>query len=341
MSILALERNYIPLDIDTRFHACQRRIESNWPIKKILSFYHIKRPSLYRWLKRFDGTKESLEDKSHRPLSDHPNKLKAEIVKKILDLHRRNPTASYIEIWVKMRHDNIVVSPSSVLRTFKRNDEFVPYQPCKKTHDKEYHTPSMVHEKWQMDVKFVPKECKAEGLEGKFYQYTILDECSRKRVLYFTNEHSMYETVQALKYAYKKIGCFPKILQTDNGLEFTDKARKKDKGLTIRTYDNYLEAFLKEVGVTHQLIRPRTPEHNGKVERSHRIDQDKFYRYLKFYNLNDLREQGERWNNRYNNMPKLVLKFKTPNEVELEKLAQLLEDTGEMRCRKCLTSFES
>lgn len=40
-------------------------------------------------------------------------------------------------------------------------------------------------------------------------------------------------------------------------------------------------------------------------------------------------------------MPKLVLKFKTPNEVELEKLAQLLEDTGEMRCRKCLTSFES
>lgn len=134
-------------------------------------------------MKRFNGTKESLEDKSHRPLSDHPNKLKAEIVKRILDLHRRNPTVSYIEIWVRMRHDNNVVSLSSVLRTLKRNDEFVPYQPCKKTHDKECHTPSMVHEKWQMDVKFVPKECKAEGLEGKFYQYTILDECSRKRVL--------------------------------------------------------------------------------------------------------------------------------------------------------------
>ncbi|MCQ2801543.1 MAG: integrase core domain-containing protein [archaeon] len=89
------------------------------------------------------------------------------------------------------------------------------------------------------------------------------------------------------------------------------------------------------------MIRPRTPEHNGKVERNHGIDQDKFYRYLKFCNLNDLREQGERWNNRYNNMPKLVLKFKTPNKVELKKLAQLLEDTGEMRCRKCLTSFES
>lgn len=151
----------------------------------------------------------------------------------------------------------------------------------------------------------------------------------------------MYETVQALKYAYEQFGCYPKLLQSDNGYEFTDKGRKKDNGVNIRTFDNYLEAFLKENNINHYLIRPRTPEHNGKVERSHRIDQDKFYRYLKFYNLNDLREQGKRWMNRYNNIPKLVLGFKTPNEVELEKLAKLLEDTGEMRCRKCLTSFES
>ena len=68
----------------------------------------------------------------------------------------------------------------------------------------------MVHEKWQIDVKFVPAECKASNLEGRFYQYTILDECSRKRILYFTNEHTMYETVKALIYAYNKIGCFPK-----------------------------------------------------------------------------------------------------------------------------------
>ena len=341
MSILTQTRNYIPIDIETKFHACCRRVVSEWPIKKIISFYHIKRPSLYRWLKRFDGTKESLEDRSHKPLSDHPKKLKAEVVKRILDLHRRNPDQSFVEIWVRLRHEGIEICPSSVLRTFKRNGEYTEYKPAKKKHDKEYHTPSMVHDKWQIDVKFVPKECKALNLEGRYYQYTILDECSRKRVLYFTNEHTMYETVNALKYAYEQFGCYPKLLQSDNGYEFTDKARKKGKGVNIRKYDNYLEAFLKENNINHYLIRPRTPEHNGKVERSHRIDQDKFYRYLKFYNLNDLRDQGKRWMNRYNNMPKLVLKFKTPNEIELEKLAQLLEDTGELRCRKCLTSFES
>jgi len=341
MNSLTLERNYFPQDIETRFHACKRYVDLGWPIKKIVSFYHVKRPSFYRWMKRFDGTKESLIDKSHRPLTDHPNKLKGEIVKRILDLHRRNPDQSFIEIWVRLRHEGIDISPSSVLRTFKRNGEYYVYKPARKKHDKIYHTPEMAHDKWQIDVKFVPKECKAEGLEGRYYQYTILDECSRKRVLYFTNEHTMYETVRALEYAHHKFGCYPKLLQSDNGYEFTDKAKIKDKGKNIRQWENYLERFLKENHIQHYLIRPRTPQHNGKVERSHRIDQDKFYRNLKFYNLNDLKEQGKRWMERYNNMPKLVLGFKTPNEVELEKLAQLLEDTGEMRCLKCLTSFES
>jgi len=341
MNSITLERNYFPLDIETRHHACLRYKESGWPVKKILSFYHIKRPSLYRWLKIFDGTKESLLDKSHKPLSDHPNKINAGIIKRILDLHRRNPEQSYIEIWVRLRHEDIKISPSSVLRILKRNGKFTLYKPAKKKHNKTYHTPDMVHDKWQIDVKFVPSECKATGLEGRYYQYTILDECSRKRILYFTNEHTMYETVKALEYAHKLFGCYPKLLQSDNGYEFTDKARRKEKGLNIRTCDNYLERFLKENNIEHYLIRPRTPQHNGKVERSHRIDQDKFYRTLKFYSLDDLRAQGKAWNKRYNNTPKLVLNFKTPNEVELEKLSKLLEDTGEMRCRKCLTSFES
>ena len=340
MSILSLERNYIPIDIETRYHACLRRVVSKWPIRKILSFYHVKRSSLYRWLKRFNGSKESLLDKSHKPLKDHPNKLKEDIVNKILNLHRRNPDQSFIEIWIRLKHDGIDVSPSSVLRTFKRNNEYIPYKPNPKKHDKEYHTPKMVHEKWQVDVKFVPRECKSDGLDGRFYQYTILDECSRKRILYFTNEHSMYETVQALRYAYEKIGCFPKEIQTDNGLEFTDKVSKKDKGVNIRKYENYLERFCRENNIKHHLIRPRTPEHNGKVERSHRIDQDKFYRTLKFYSLNDLKNQGAAWNKRYNNLPKLVLGFRTPNEVELAKLIELMETTGEVRCPKRLTSSD-
>ena len=332
MSILTLERNYLPLDFETKYHCCRRRFESGWSIRKILGYYHVKRSSLYRWLKQYDGTKESLINKSHKPIRKHPRSIKHDIVNKILNLHKRNPDLSFIEIWVRLRRENIIISASSVLRILKRNDGYIPYKPSKKIHNKLYHTPKMVHDKWQIDVKFVPKECKAPKLEGRFYQYTILDECSRKRILYFNEEHSMYETVKALEYAKEKLGCLPYEIQTDNGPEFCDKARRKIQDL--KKIDNYLERYCRLHKIKHHLIRPRTPEHNGKVERSHRIDQDKFYRKLKFYSLDDLRKQGAYWNKRYNNLPKVCLNFKTPNEVELEKLKELFENEGEIRCSR-------
>jgi hypothetical protein len=75
-----------------------------------------------------------------------------------LDLHRRNPDQSFIEIWVNLKHDGVALSPSSVLRIFKRNGEYTKYKPNPKKHNKHYHTPKMVHEKWQVDVKYVPSE---------------------------------------------------------------------------------------------------------------------------------------------------------------------------------------
>lgn len=71
------------------------------------------------------------------------------------------------------------------------------------------------------------------------------------------------------------------------------------------------------------------------------IDQDKFYRTLKFYSLKDLKKQSKAWNKRYNDLPKMVLNFKSPNEIELEKLKKLFKDTGEIRCLKRLTSIVS
>ena len=53
-----------------------------------------------------------------------------------------------------------------------------------------------------------------------------------------------------------------------------------------------MDTLLKEIGIKHHKIRPRTPEYNGKVERSHRNDNERFYSYLKFYSLEDLRKQG-------------------------------------------------
>lgn len=342
MDIVSHERNYIPIDLLTKFHCCKRVKESNWKINKVCSFYHVKRSSLFRWLKTFDGTMESLKEHSHKPKTPHPRTLSEEIVKKVLDLKRRNPHDSYMEIWLKMHRNNYVISLSSVLRILKRAKGYIPYiSNAKKKHNKPYHTPKMIGEKWQMDVKFVPQECKAPSIVSrKYYQYTILDECSRKRFLYFTDDHNMYESSKALKAAIAFFNYVPLVLQTDNGWEFTDGDKRKTKGKNIRNYPNILEKTCIEYGIIHKLIRPRTPEHNGKVERSHRIDQDKFYRTLKFYSLNDLKIQGKAWNKRYNNMPRFVLKCKTPNEIEVELKEEFTRIRSEQG-QKSPTSIES
>lgn len=213
----------------------------------------------------------------------------------------------------------------SVLRVFQRNGIYEKYKTNpKKKHDKHYETPTNVGEKWRIDVKFVPKECKAKTEDNKYYQYTILDECSRKRFLYFTNEHSMYETVKAIKKAIDFFVFKPKVLQSEiTVFEFFVKSRRNKESSTARQYDNLLETFIKENGITHKFIKPRTPEHNGKVERSHRIDQEKFYQDFKFYDLDDLKTQGKTWNRTYNNKRRFILNFLSLNKEELASLERL------------------
>ena len=55
-----------------------------------------------------------------------------------------------------------------------------------------------------------------------------------------------------------------------------------------------------------------------KVERQHRIDEQRFYKKMKMYNLDDGRQQLAKYNKKSNNIPKICLGFLTPNEV-LEK----------------------
>ena len=84
-----------------------------------------------------------------------------------------------------------------------------------------YNTPKAISEKWQLDVKYVPKRCYTGSHPDKFYQYTMIDEASRERFIYPFKEQSSYSTVQFLQMAISYFGYKPKIIQTDNGFEFT------------------------------------------------------------------------------------------------------------------------
>ena len=347
MNILAVNDTKSTSDFTTRERVVSAIVKLKRSYRKACSYYHTSRTSARRWVKAYSKTHslESLKLKSHKPLSEHPRKCDESSISLVLNKHKRCPDKTPFETWLELRSDekyNFQYCFMTVLRIFQRNGFYKKYTTNKKKkHDGIYKTPKYAGEKRQVDVKYVPKECNSDKIKDtRFYQYTVLDEASRKRYLYYTDEHSMYETVKAIKGAITYFGYIPLEIQTDNGFEFSDKARRNPDSKTSRKYDNLLEYFLREKHIKHHFIRPRTPEHNGKVERSHRIDQEKFYRTLKFYNLGDLRKQGLVWMRKYNSCPRFCLNFKSPNEVELETLKELFNNTGEVR-GKCFTSFVS
>ena len=134
----------------------------------------------------------------------------------------------------------------------------------------------------QIDVKVVPRRCIADP-QLKLYQYTAIDEYSRYRVLGAYEEQSTFSSADFLSKVAKHFarkGVAVECIQTDNSFEFTNRFSSSQRDL-----ETLFEATARQLGI--RLIRPYTPRHNGKVERSHREDQKRFYgfrsseRYLK------------------------------------------------------------
>lgn len=310
MKDYSTKKRYCPHEITTKIHSVELYRQTR-DISYVCRKYKISKASLMRWNKAYDGTKESLRDKSHKPHSPHPNAHTVQELKWIRDYHRRNPNISICELYGKLREDKAYSRhPGSLYRVFVRLGFRKKAESTKKKskHTGKYETPTTLGEKWQMDVKYVPNVCYA-GKDGKkFYQYTMLEEASRKRFIYAYEENSSYSTVDFVERAIIFFGYAPKEIQTDNGSEFTHFTRTK------RVHP--LDVFCARHKIEHKLIRPRTPWHNGKVERSHRNDQERFYNYLSFYSFYDLQLQMKRYLYRSNNIPMSVLGWKSPNQKQ-------------------------
>lgn len=312
MDSIAQRKRYLPHEISTKIYAVKLYRETK-DIGFVCRRYHISKASLMRWNKQYDGTKESLMPKSHKPHTPHPNSHTEQELKWIRDYHRRNPNISVGELYGKLREEKAYSRhPGSLYRVFVRLGYRKKAESTKKKskHLGKYETPTQIGEKWQMDVKYVPKVCDSRDEKEQYYQYTVIEEASRKRFIYAYQEQSSYSTVDFFKRAITYFGYAPNILQTDNGGEFTHSKK------TDRVHP--LDAFCNTYRIEHKTIRPRTPWHNGKVERSHRNDQERFYNHLKFYSFDDLQQQMRRYLYRANNIPMAVLGWKSPNQRQRE-----------------------
>ena len=312
MSSITQNKRYLPHEITTKENSVKLYRQTK-DIGFVCRRYHISKASLMRWNKQYDGSRESLAPKSHRPHTQHPNAHTEQELNWIRNLHRRNPNISVCEMYGKLRQEKAYSRhPGSLYRVFVRLGYRTKVESTKKKskHTGHYDTPEELGIKWQMDVKYVPAACYA-GTDGdKFYQYTMIDEASRERFIYAYKEQSSYSTIDFTKRAIIYFGYAPETIQTDNGGEFTHSSK------TNRVHP--FDVLCNQLSIHHKTIRPKTPWHNGKVERSHRNDQERFYNYLRFYSLEDLQMQMKRYLRRSNRIPMSVLGWKSPVEKRRE-----------------------
>ncbi len=87
-------------------------------------------------------------------------------------------------------------------------------------------------------------------------------------------------------------------VQTDNGPEFTSHYSKRKTTTDLTSFQRYLS----EHAIKYKRIKPYTRD-NGKVERSHREDQKRFYDRAKFFSFEDFQTQLRKTQSAYEQDP--------------------------------------
>ena len=206
---------------DMRYRLSLIRFAEKHGVSKAAIKYKTNRQYIYRWKRRYDGTIESLRDRSRRP-HYHPNQHTPEEIKLIQDMRRRNPHVGLVVFWVKLMQRGYKRSIPGLYRFLKKQGIMAQKLPNPKYIPKPYEQMEYPGQRIQIDVKFVPTCCLVNDAKGKkFYQYTAIDEYSRWRYVEAFEKHSTYSSAQFLKHLIQRFPMPIECVQTDNGMEFT------------------------------------------------------------------------------------------------------------------------
>jgi transposase InsO family protein len=167
-----------------------------------------------------------------------------------------------------------------------------------------YEKPQPGH-RLQLDVKFLER---IAGTGKRLYQFTAIDDCTRIRVLKIFDACNQTSAIRFVDEVIRRLPFRVLVIQTDNGAEFQSRFHWHLEGQDIR----------------HVYIRPRTPHLNGKVERSHRVDEQEFYQLLDKDGVTDnihlFNDKLREWEDYYNyHRPHGALDGQTPYERLLAK----------------------
>lgn len=274
----------------------------------------IYKSHFYYWKKRFDRFGiEGLFPRSRRPKRS-PRLSCRKLVNRVLELRKETHRGADTLALLLNKRFGLSVSRSTVHKILRREGQVRKQERIpKKKHPLRYQA-SKPGDRIQIDVKYVPYRIR-EGTFGRAYQYTAIDDCTRARFAKIYDGHGIYQLENFLN---EMIDFFPfkvRLIQTDNHVIFTYKYTAHKMAFRKKTKEHFLETFCKQHNIRHHLIEPGEPALNGKVERSHRTDQQSFYNHYHFQHLAPLQKHFSQWIDYYNHQrPHWGIKGKTPVE---------------------------
>ena len=258
--------------------------ESSGNVCLTCRYFGIGRATFYRWKRRY--AEEGLDGLARKkPVGKKwPNQLSDEIVEKILHLRRKYHLGPQRIQWYMERYHGMKVSGSSISRTLVRNGmrRLPTNVGRRKVHTKRYSKRVPGHH-IQLDVKFLIFK-DAKGQKTKRYQYTAIDDATRIRALKVYDRHTQKNAIDFADYVVEKFPFRIQSFRTDRGHEWQAQ----------------FHWHVEDKGIRHVYIKARTPQLNGKVERSHRTDQEEFYQLLSYKGDVDLERKLAQWERYYN-----------------------------------------
>jgi transposase InsO family protein len=287
-------------------------IEKDVTIEQMVRICPFSERSIKYWLSSYrKHGMDGLENKSRRPKS-HPNETPIRIKERVVEM-RKDTGLSAIKLHWRLEKEDIDIDTRTVGKIIKKENLVRKYR-TKKIQYKYIKVQPGIGELVEIDVKYVPDKVQGK----KYYQFTAIDCATRWRYL---SIHEDYSNHSAISFLEELITIAPfriRAIKTDNGSYFTNRYLGYNKSQErpihrIHAFDLLCQTH----NIIHYLIDPGKPQQNGKVERSHRSDQETFYDNLNFktLTLEELKYQLKAWNNYYNNLEHCGLNGLTPNEA--------------------------
>lgn len=266
--------------------------------------------SLERWVALYKKFGEKgLIPKSTRPKS-HPRETEIRTKERIIELRKKTKKCALKLKW-QLEKEGILVHENTIQKIIKAEGLVRRYR-VRKIKYKYIKVPLSPGELVEIDVKYVPKTVAAK----QYYQFTAIDCASRWRYLEIYDDYSNFNSVRFLEKVIMLAPFRIRAVKTDNGSNFTNRyigyAKSSDP---LHPRLHAFDLACQRHDAIHYLIDPGKPAQNGKVERSHRSDQEIFYDRNSFRTLKDLKKKIRIWNREYNDLEHCGLGGKTPNEM--------------------------